>query len=528
MAIKLSLPRVAPTPDPTVETRTVYVEEWVESLAYANPPALLDQTLEAIERLNQQPLKPSLRAELLDLHVRPYAYALEFRRTQEPARTGTALARQRAVSRRLRLTAIAMALGYKQALSDLTARKSKFGGAKELRAMLQRSLLFSSLALLHCYDEYRPTLPRLWLEAVALYKFAARSQLHEEPVACPVDEPLFSQSTADCFKRLCLTSLVDPYHLAYGELWTVYRDFGRYAAQAAIGEVEEVKRLAGRFVIDPTVDRRPAPLAQAQRAPASHCRLLDANPVLDTLRERHRNGAAEDDLPSHVLAAMIRALGLPPKRHAPRESTDGRVRVAAGLSTVHHFLGGGGESAACGRGGDDSDIEIGDVAGPASEHGMSYRHEAWELVNEGPGGVGMLTRARPDNPVGVGELIGMQFPLRGDAEDEWSLGVVRWLNIGSDEEYQAGVQLLGEAVTPAMAYFESVTDTITRIPRPTLALPGLGTDPSYTLITPRGMFASGNRLRINTRTETCLVEAIAASESTATFDRFTYRIIDDA
>jgi hypothetical protein len=48
------------------------------------------------------------------------------------------------------------------------------------------------------------------------------------------------------------------------------------------------------------------------------------------------------------------------------------------------------------------------------------------------------------------------------------------------------------------------------------------------LITPRGMFASGNRLRINTRTETCLVEAIAASESTATFDRFTYRIIDDA
>jgi hypothetical protein len=159
---------------------------------------------------------------------------------------------------------------------------------------------------------------------------------------------------------------------------------------------------------------------------------------------------------------------------------------------------------------------------------MSYRHEAWELVNEGPGGVGMLTRARPDNPVGVGELIGMQFPLRGDAEDEWSLGVVRWLNIGSDEEYQAGVQLLGEAVTPAMAYSESVTDTITRIPRPTLALPGLGTDPSYTLITPRGMFASGNRLRINTRTETCLVEAIAASESTATFDRFTYRIIDDA
>lgn len=526
MAIKLSLPSVAPTPDPKVETRTVYVEEWVESLAYANPPALLDQTLDAVERLNRQPLKPSLRTELLDLHVRPYAYALEFRRTQEPARTSAALARQRAVSRRLRLLAIAMALGYKQTLADLNARKSVFGGSKELRSALQRSLLFSSLALLHCYDEYRPTLARLWLETMALYRYAARAGLQEEPVPCPVDDSLYSQSIADCFKRLCLTSLVDPYHLAYGELWTVYHAFGEYAPRAAIGEVEEVKRLAGRFVIDPTIDRKPTPLAQTERTPASHCRLLDANPVLDLLRARHRASTDGDPLPSHVLAAMIRALGLPPKRHTPRESTDGRVRVAAGLSTVHHFLGGS-EPGRRSRGGDDGDIEIGDVATPASEHGVSYRHEAWELVDEGPGGVGILKRARPDNPIGVGELIGMQFPLRGDADDDWSLGVVRWLNIGAEEEYQAGVQLLGSAVTSVLAYSESVTDTITRIPRPTLAMPELGADPAYTLITPRGMFAPGNRLRITTQDGTWLVEALSSSDSTSTFDRFTYRIVDD-
>jgi hypothetical protein len=59
-------------------------------------------------------------------------------------------------------------------------------------------------------------------------------------------------------------------------------------------------------------------------------------------------------------------------------------------------------------------------------------------------------------------------------------------------------------------------------------MPELGADPSYTLITPRGMFVRGTRLRINSRTETWLVEAIASSESTATFDRFTYRIVDDA
>ena len=36
MAIKLSLPRISAAPDPAIETRQVYVEEAVESLAYAD------------------------------------------------------------------------------------------------------------------------------------------------------------------------------------------------------------------------------------------------------------------------------------------------------------------------------------------------------------------------------------------------------------------------------------------------------------------------------------------------------------
>jgi hypothetical protein len=39
---------------------------------------------------------------------------------------------------------------------------------------------------------------------------------------------------------------------------------------------------------------------------------------------------------------MIRALGLPPKRHSPREQSEGKINVAAGLSTVHFFLSGNG------------------------------------------------------------------------------------------------------------------------------------------------------------------------------------------
>ena len=525
MTIKLSLPKISAAPDPTVEIRPVYVEEAVESLSYANPPALLDQSLDALQKLNTQPIKPTQRIAVLDLYLKAYAYGLNVRRTQNPAQTGSSMNRQRAISRRLRLNAIELALGYKQALSEIVVRKNRFSSSREYRTCLQRALLCTSQAVLHCYDEYRPTEERLWLEIIALYKVAGKDNLAEQQVSSAVDEPLFSQSIADCFKRFCLTSLVNPYHLAYGELWTVHEAFGEYANQARVVDVTQTKRPAGLFVIDPVVDAKPTALVQYKGTPSEHCRLLDANPILDLLRKRHQSGGQRDSLASHVLTAMIRALGLPPKRHTPREQSEGKVNVTVGLSTVHYFIGGARLSKQP-RIENDSDVEITDVSTALDSQHSSYRYEPRRVANEGPGGIGLLHETRPVNPVGVGELVGMQFPLRGDGEFDWAIGVVRWLSIDGDQEYQAGVQTLGEFATPVTAFSENVTDTIIRIPRPTLALPSIGTELGNTLITPRGLFSRGDMLRVQADNHSWLVEALALSESTSTYDRFTYRVVE--
>lgn len=508
--MKLSLPAIDHDPDPSVEIRPVYVEEWVEALPNANLPTLLARTLEAVEQLNRQPLKPSLRMDLLDLYIRPYAFALESHRTQSPAHSGGALARQRSVSRLLGLSAVAMALGYNQALSNLRARRLRLRGTREARLAIQRSILFSSLALLHCYDEYRPPLPGLWLEVVALCEMAARDGLDREPVPAKVHDPAFSRSIGECFKRLCLTSLVDPYHLAYGELWSIYHAFDEYAELAVLEPVRERPRPAGLFIIDPGHDGRPRPRAQVTTPPDAHCQVLDANPVLHSLQERHRRYAPGDPVESHVLAAMIRALGLPPKRHTPREESDGRIRLAVGLSTVHHFL-----SPMLSHSGNDST----DAERPAM-----YRHQSWQLLNEGHGGIGIVRDSQPDSTVGVGELVSLQFPLRGDAEDEWSVGVVRWMNISDSDEYQAGVQVICDVATPVLAHAESVTETITRIPRPSIAVPAVNADPASTIIAPRGMFTKGALLRIVSGNRTWLIRAQALSESTFAFDRFTFSL----
>ena len=527
MAIKLSLPTVAETADPSIETRPVYIEEWIENLAYATPARLLDQTLESVRALNTQPMKATQRLNLLDQHIKPYGFALAFRRTQEPAQTSVVLQRQRDVSKGLRLLSSELALGYKQALADLMGKKSSFGGNRDLRQSLQRASLFCSLNLLHSYDEYRPPQKQTWQEVIALYKYSEKLELHTAPVAVELDDDSgFGDSTATLFKRLCVTSLVDPYHLSYGELWCVYEAFGKYASSADVIRITDVKRPAGIFVIDPELDHCPVAYAQLKTPPHKSCRLLDANPVLKELRNHKPSANVNEGVPSHVLAAMVRALGLPPKRHTPRESSEGKVVVAVGLSTVHHFLRDGGNTQQATSTNED-EIEIHADAGPDTTARYSYSSEAWKVIDEGPGGYGLVRDDPPDNPAGAGELIGLNFPQRGDGEFDWIIGVVRWVNISTDNKQQMGIQVISASALPINVFAENVTDTITRIPRPALAIPFLDAERGTTIISPRGIFAKGSQLRIAGETHISLIEAKSLLESTSTLDRFSFKVLEE-
>ena len=59
---------------------------------------------------------------------------------------------------------------------------------------------------------------------------------------------------------------------------------------------------------------------------------------------------------------------------------------------------------------DDDGIEIGDTpTGNTESSGPAYNAEHWDLVDRGPGGIGLLRQSRPNVPIGVGELIGVLF-----------------------------------------------------------------------------------------------------------------------
>ena len=526
MALKLIIPSIAEKLDPTVERRGVYVEEWIEALPYANPGVLANNLLETVAKLNRNPVKPAVRLGLMELYAKPYEYLLDLQRKHGASRTVAAFEKHRADSDAARRVAVEMAYGYKTVLAQSVGRKSLFGKNKEVITAVQRAMLFLSFSLLHSYDEYLPTPPHLWSEMWELYEYANRTAIIDEDPGAEALGPAFSGTIANNYKRILLTSLVDPYHLREGDIWQIYALLGDWADIAGLGPMKTGGKPAGLFLVDAGSDQRPIGYHAGGTGVTERCLLLDATPVIEQLQSSIKT-APESSTERQQLGRVLRSLGLPPKRHSPRESTRGVVNLTSGLTSLHHFLNNSSTTAPApaatpAETDTDDGIEIGDTSDASTALRPTYSEEHWDIVNKGPGGVGILKNERPQVAVGVGELIGLVFEPGDDLATGWSIGVVRWLNVADVGAYHAGVQLLSRSAEAVQ--IQSEAEVASAVSHPTLALPRLGGDKSSTLITPKGCYQKDAVYMVRTGSNTISIRASALVESAETYERFTYQI----
>ena len=525
MALKVIIPTVSATIDPLVEMRAVYVEEWIEGLPYADSGVVVRNVLDAVSKLNRSPVKPASRLALMELYAQPYQFLMGLQEQQSGSRTVAAFRKRRADSDAARQVATEMAYGYKLVLAHSLGKKTIFGRSKDIAIALQRAVLFLSFSLMHSYDEYMPAPRHLWSELWELYRYATMSKLETQPTTAKNLRGEFQTTVAHAYKRILLASVIDPYHLAEGEIWKVFSLLGSWTDAAVLTALTEVDKATGYFVVDPESDQRPVSYAEAiNRGVNDNCQLLNTNPVIQSMQQtlKDANGAS---LERNLLGRMVRSLGLPPKRHSPRTTTDGQVNLTSGISTLHHFIGGGNggipelEPQPTAR--EDGGIEIGDTPTGNPDHsGPAYNAEHWELVDRGPGGIGLLRQTRPNVPIGVGELIGVLFADQ-TMDDAWSVGVVRWLNIAEVGEYHAGVQIIsGHAQAVSVNAEDSTT-----IGRAALALPKVGADKGSTLVTPKGFYNKGSTLLVGVAGNTLKVRAGALVETSEVYDRFNYEVV---
>jgi hypothetical protein len=206
------------------------------------------------------------------------------------------------------------------------------------------------------------------------------------------------------------------------------------------------------FLVPCDTDKPPKPaLSATDDRGGPNWRLLDANEVVAKLRARHKafesgnvSSAAAKALGPEgpaLLARLITLWGDPPKRASRRDEMDTSVAICIGLKAVSHYVSlqhrdEPAEADLIRRG-----ITIPLIAVPQDEESKAFPVNEWEVVNQSAGGLKVRREAPAQQPISVGEVVGVKLIGRS----RWTIGVARWITVLESGGLEFGIQFLANA-----------------------------------------------------------------------------------
>jgi len=474
-----------------------------------------------------------------------------------------------------------MANGYKQVITDrllddaVTASLEALTQAyvdKILLLSLWRAVNYLSAQLLECYLIYAPDPEGAWQDLHRLYRFAEQHLLHIYAVDVAADDPPDPVTLVECYKRILLLSLCNPYHLMADEVGTLFHQLADWSAVVKLTRVSGHQPLTGSFVVDLDADAPPryAPPSKPMAAPEQG-RLIDVSALLQRLDEhvqqlrttlkdkqiRHQPCVTERR-DYNLYARLKHSWEMRQDRRFARNAQPNNITMAAGLSACHHFISAMApftpeedELALRDFGAaddDDSPAPRPPAARPAQSDGdvwervyakapeptaqrpsasrephsretVQYPTNPWQQRNAGGGGLAVFCVNDCRASVRVGELVTYKSNPTVSSE-LWHVGVIRWLRTPDFASVELGIMALPEQAR-AVA---------------TRALRGTGSGGDYArsllvshidkaqvvdaLITPPTIYDEGTLLLVNLGDRMLRVKLVELVEATRTFARF--------
>ena len=146
-----------------------------------------------------------------------------------------------------------------------------------------------------------------------------------------------------------------------------------------------------------------------------------------------------------MLARLVTLWGDPPKRAYRRNPAESTVAICVGIKAVGHFVGfeprmdAKAEAEALKKG-----ITMPLMALPTDDSSQAIPVFEWDVVNESVGGLKVRRMGATQQPIGVGEVVGVKLMDRS----RWTIGVVRWITIFDEGGMEFGIQFLGSMAKP--------------------------------------------------------------------------------
>ena len=514
-----------------VETRPIYVEEWLDSLPYIDFQNTIKLLQQALQAMNAVPMKSTQRMELVMLFHRPYKYYLD---TQ--IRTGaqhTMQTMEAMQSQLVGLKALAVELGHasRLAMDEALSHKSLWGQNKYPLQEILMTMTYLSHALIYSFLEYAPTPQKVWYELNFLYQFAENINQHKTSVKPVKTSKKEVTSIEQRYKRIALIALADPYHLPFGAIWEIYEQLHGWTNLAELKPLQEVKNPEGFFVINLATDTSPLPYVKFNTAnTGDKYRLLDTNKLLDVIRTHIRNikpGQKDEGLlfspfyADYLLRIIDRAWGMPPKRYFTRKPRAGQMNLMHGLNTAWYYLNGE-QDFKIQNEEHEEEYAVGAFTG-AGINNSQYKKESWNLVDSSGGGIAVTRDDKPRNGVRVGDIVGLNLDEKSSKPENFRAGVLRWMLVRQGKVYKAGVQIINKPVVPAGVRASHGNQTEREYRRAILAGDPLK-QKDISIFTSKGLYLPDRDIEINFNDQIFKGKVGNMIESTTCFEQFNLRL----
>ena len=509
-----------------IDTRPLYVEEWLDSLPYADFLRTARLIEEATRATNAQPVKASARLELVEVYTRPYRYYVESQIRAGAQHTLQSIETMQGQIGLMKQIAVNLALACRLSSDDLLKQKTSWRQTKPPLPALLGSLHYLSHAMIFGFLEYAPIPKSVWRQLHSIYEFAESIQRELETVPMPGQKDVTS-TIADTYKRIVLATLVDPHRLPFGAIWEVYEQLRHWTRYVQLRPFESISAPGGCFIIDLDSDNRPLPPdKQAEISATKRARILDCaalGGVVEDQLDRLDAGqplTTESRLSPYfarvVLGQMLRAWGVPPSRNFAREPRSGNVGLVRGMAAVYFNLNDR-QDFDPGR---DPDTEDEDTWQPPTTAGGAapvYQAEQWSLVDQGMGGFAVISSERPPQTVRVGDLVAFASNISG--KEEWTLGIIRWLMVRQSKSHRLGAQIIAGNIS-AIGVRATTGSLQDRRFRRALLLESGERGKSAAVITERGFHVKGRELELRIDDRVRPTRAGALMEGSVAFECF--------
>ncbi len=526
-----SLPTRKTSSGSQIETRPLYIEEWLDKLPYVDFEKTGQILHEAIKATNSESIKPSVRLELVELYHRPYQYYLDLQIKTGSQHTLQSISSMQSQLAILKKIAVNLALACKLAVDELLQKKTLWGQSKPPLPAMLMSLNYLSHAMIFSFLEYSPIPKNVWREVNSIYTFAQDIGQENNTLLLPgKDAKTGATSIAHAYKKIVLASLADPHHLPFGAIWEIFEQLQSWAEFANIKQFEEPVSPTGYFVVNLDSDAAPQPFSKfnAKLASEKH-RLIDTTDLAKIIQQQLavlNSGKSLDSsikispyFAKSIIGHISKAWGLPPKRYFPRESSKGTMKLSCGLNPTYFFLN------------QEEDFTAPQVQAPDAEDDSNvfdemdasaqkiYSADEWNLVDQGPSGFAVIKNDKPKDTVRVGDLVGVDEGDSSDSAKKWKLGVIRWLMIRQNKIYKVGIQMIGkDAHVAAIRACNGNNQDLQY--RRAFFIGDPNSQSNNSVITQKGLFIDERELEISYNKQSFRVMANALEESTVSFEHF--------